>query len=1571
MQLTLHITSLEGRGIPLTGRFDRLFLVGAVGGAARSSGAAGKRSASGTITWPSGAGEVSWRLGDTKQFARLEAASPTVRINLVARSSAPQQHLEQEANLEKGERRNDNQTITEETYIGYVLLPLKSLEKRSAIQTVGGFEQWLPIAGAGPGAALRLRACIVETMETKSPESTSSSSTSMNAKGRYLSTSSTAPSGEGVSTSVIIENPVDEEETLRRGRSSSGGGGGGDANNKLPNVSTNKSRDQADVLLSSKETFADENSDAISIGNRGNSLFDLNIRIGGVRGLAAALGAQRYPLPTGQLWLSYSLFGVLVQTSAVNCLAELEDEFGGGLEPFTDTFTMRSCLPDLSLFLAALQPVQVLLCAPGEVIAQTEISLSQLLQGLPPLVLPKCSNGTALTFSSPTSVDELDLAEPTNAELAAIERTFEGAEMEGEFPLRLSVANHNNSYHNSSDLRSQLSSSGTLHAYVSLISRNGGMPGALIPPQGYDGRSSSFTHPHHLMEEEKRKGDGGGGGQSEASRALESMKDLVAGLIASGRLGDALANGQNLAATMPPSLNNGIRGVAASNEPKQTNSQTRTVPASSSSSSSSSSSYTAMHQKRAHEEPLPNLDATKELGPSVQAGLLLLSPIKIQVDEIQVFDKNVGEKEEEVIERSRNKWTSIPIPRRTLHLSYESLFVPPASVLSMLGVSAEGAGHCIKQEGDLRVCSNMPTLEENSADENDANDDQDGVVTALVLHVPSQFQVSSSQEAGVVTEDQNQNKEITSSITNGTSSSSTLIPVEPSGTVTLTITLESHSNGSTSLAYARIPAAALVQAAKMSSNNNSASGSLVSVNLVEGGERNGSDPSIIGTILLRISSCEDAEEHEPQNEETKVSSSSSSFNASSSSSSSSSSPLPATNTYTSSSSLLNNNTRIDAPGASSSLHNDGNFNLPQDSVNLLSTVRSLREEVDSERRTCASLRLEVEIERRRADAAESRQREEVEERARERRSKNEAEDECVRLRNRLADAERARDEAERSLSLARSEAVGLNSAIAAAESRALMLTTSSLQQQDGSSSTALPSTSVSMSPPPPQPAAPAAASILAALQNQILPPQTLDELLRDHPALRIPAEKMMARLKAEAEASVSEWQRNRESDWIAAKAKAEAEWRKEEAEREEKRMTAMEGAWAEREAERQAILVEAQERVREVESRVRKLLTGAEQKMKEAERAKEDAAKMLEGHKLDLAAMQRRVREDGEHVMSQARAREAAVERRVHDAEAEAVRLRETVKMLELQAVEAKKKEATSPETGLRDAMAIATVEVDRMRKEVEKKEAEMEEMKTMRDTALVQVIRLAKEVGRLRDQIEAQRVVEAEKLRIVYLVGEERLALDGDRERLREIKRDVEKVRKEVEKEVEKEGGRQVCEVEGTAEVEAAAVVSTIAAMTTAAAAATTTTSQASTETNENENIETLNGAASVINDEKNQKINEPEGTSESAIETAIASSSAAMKAPSTTIMTSTTSASNDGVSRGVGSNKAVVNRSPPVPSSSPPGGDSIVRRLKAERKALLDAGAGYSVSHPLVKRIDRALAEASGRLGGASGGI
>ena len=36
---------------------------------------------------------------------------------------------------------------------------------------------------------------------------------------------------------------------------------------------------------------------------------------------------------------------------------------------------------------------------------------------------------------------------------------------------------------------------------------------------------------------------------------------------------------------------------------------------------------------------------------------------------------------------------------------------------------------------------------------------------------------------------------------------------------------------------------------------------------------------------------------------------------------------------------------------------------------------------------------------------------------------------------------------------------------------------------------------------------------------------------------------------------------------------------------------------------------------------------------------------------------------------------------------------------------------------------------------------------------------------------------------------------------------------------------------------------------------------------------------------------------------------------------------------------------------------------RLKRERRALLEAGAGYSAGHPLVRRIDRALHEAKAK--------
>jgi hypothetical protein len=336
--------------------------------------------------------------------------------------------------------------------------------------------------------------------------------------------------------------------------------------------------------------------------------------------------------------------------------------------------------------------------------------------------------------------------------------------------------------------------------------------------------------------------------------------------------------------------------------------------------------------------------------------------------------------------------------------------------------------------------------------------------------------------------------------------------------------------------------------------------------------------------------------------------------------------------------------------------------------------------------------------------------------------------------------------------------------------------------------------------------------------------------------------------------------------------------------------------------------------------------------------------------------------------------------------------------MLEIEAIEAKRRESTSPETGLRDAMAIATAEVEQMRKEVEKKDVERKEMEAMRDTALIQVLRLAKEIGRLRDQIEAQKLVEAEKLRVIYLVGEERLVLDGDRERLREIKREVDNVRQQVEKEVawesrgEWEGDEMVknekdikkkngilikedvvnSEMPNKTETDVGLSSSTNGVATdvvtdlgvsseaaTATSATTSATSSATSTTSEGSTNDVVIGLGASSTTTSTKEITSSAPHSKTVAKTGSFSSSSV----SSSSMNFTPST--NGVTRALSSQTH-----PNI--SSPPGGDSLVRRLKAERKALIDAGAGYSVSHPLVKRIDRALAEASGKLGsGGSSGI
>ena len=252
---------------------------------------------------------------------------------------------------------------------------------------------------------------------------------------------------------------------------------------------------------------------------------------------------------------------------------------------------------------------------------------------------------------------------------------------------------------------------------------------------------------------------------------------------------------------------------------------------------------------------------------------------------------------------------------------------------------------------------------------------------------------------------------------------------------------------------------------------------------------------------------------------------------------------------------------------------------------------------------------------------------------------------------------------------------------------------------------------------------------------------------------------------------------------------------------------------------------------------------------------------------------------------------------------------------------------------------------------------------------------------------------------------------MDGDRERLREIKREVDNVRQQVEKEVawesrgewegdemvknekdiKKKNGILIKEDEVNSEMPnktetdvglssstnevATDVVTDLGVSSeaaTATAATTATTSQGSTNevviglgsslsssTSANDVVIGLGSSLVSSTTSSTKEIASIEPHSKTVAKTGSFSSSSV----SSSSMNFTPST--NGVTRALSSQTH-----PNI--SSPPGGDSLVRRLKAERKALIDAGAGYSVSHPLVKRIDRALAEASGKLGsGGSSGI
>ena len=146
-------------------------------------------------------------------------------------------------------------------------------------------------------------------------------------------------------------------------------------------------------LLERPPPLATEESDALRIGS-GTEPFGLTIRLESAQDL-------RHLFPIGgtarrrRCWLSYALFGVVVQTEAFD--VDVDADVGGRevaasselsyFPPVTDTFRLRSSVPELCRYFAAgdnrtLSSLSVYaVCAEGTVAGSAEIDLRSLILG--------------------------------------------------------------------------------------------------------------------------------------------------------------------------------------------------------------------------------------------------------------------------------------------------------------------------------------------------------------------------------------------------------------------------------------------------------------------------------------------------------------------------------------------------------------------------------------------------------------------------------------------------------------------------------------------------------------------------------------------------------------------------------------------------------------------------------------------------------------------------------------------------------------------------------------------------------------------------------------------------------------------------------------------------------------------------------------------------------------------------------------------------------------------------------------------------------------------------------------
>jgi len=251
-----------------------------------------------------------WREGNTltwtfspQELKRLKASVPTVKLNLIAK------------NRREGPARDTD------TSLGFVLMDLRRIEL-SLADSVSAFSDWLSLNGSNPGQ-LHIRA-------------------QMNAVAQPGTLGEADATGEPATEARPAHSALQhahEEDAL--------GAVQGHAAAGVPDAVFAARRAERSTVL------VPADSDAVRLGT-GADLFLLSIDLQGIGNLLPSLGRR-----TGQYWLSFKLFGDVVQTECFTDTAR--PRF-----PAThDAFRLQGSVAEVKAFLDSQPALPVYLCSAG------------------------------------------------------------------------------------------------------------------------------------------------------------------------------------------------------------------------------------------------------------------------------------------------------------------------------------------------------------------------------------------------------------------------------------------------------------------------------------------------------------------------------------------------------------------------------------------------------------------------------------------------------------------------------------------------------------------------------------------------------------------------------------------------------------------------------------------------------------------------------------------------------------------------------------------------------------------------------------------------------------------------------------------------------------------------------------------------------------------------------------------------------------------------------------------------------------------------------------------------------